>query len=488
MTNIPKHLATRHLLCRDIAVAAEEALANLTRLTLCGHHDAAWSIAVALLSPGPWRISSRSHLRYAVWWYLLWLERQLKRERPPLDEHNEDAQTALASFAPKAADSDFFKQIAPSLTEPGPGRTAWSAADLEAILATVKPGETGIPFIHFSRDATAALRQRALHPSESEPHNHAAVADAIEKGWRIAHPKTYVLHAMDAGWSAADLELAEGRQKEAVARLGRLLGEASQRQFGERDRMHLTLERAFEPPFVELLCSRVLAPAFGLTDEGVAAYLHGFSQRTPYTIFDDTPRPWKKVLREFSERIEDAGIGPDELVSALEYGEPTSKILLRRAKRGSVLNTPCSLKELAALEARLGTPLPPSYRDFLLASNGLIVPDLVSLLPAGQVNWLAALDRHNLIEAWNKTSDGEASDEEYAIYGADQDCIFMRPRHLRTALQISTTADGDVLLLVSDVRFGAEWEAWFLGNKNPGAYRYRSFREMMEQRVLVEDA
>ena len=54
----------------------------------------------------------------------------------------------------------------------------------------------------------------------------------------------------------------------------------------------------------------------------------------------------------------------------------------------------------------------------------------------------------------------------------------MRPRHLRMALQVSTELDGDVLLLVPGVRFGAEWEAWFLGAKNPGAYRYRSFADM----------
>ena len=53
---------------------------------------------------------------------------------------------------------------------------------------------------------------------------------------------------------------------------------------------------------------------------------------------------------------------------------------------------------------------------------------------------------------------------------------------MKTALQISFTEDGYVYLLnpkIIDSR--NEWEAWDFGTKLPGAYRYRSFWEMMQE-------
>lgn len=265
MTDIPKSLATRHLTNPDLAKAAQEAHNNATRLLLGGYFDAARRIVVALLSPGQWRLAATSHLAYATWQKLYWLDAQLPRDRPALDE----------------------------------------------------------------------------------------------------------------------------------------------------------------------------------SPEGAADYL--------------------------------------------EWSMPRSEPLLQLAQRGKLLNRAAGEDDVAALEARLGSNLPPSYREFLLTSDGLVVPTFgVSLLPAAQVDWFRNLDEVGTIEIWNE-SDDEATDAQDAIYGADQDCVHMRPRHLRTALQISTSADGDVLLLIPEVRFGAEWEAWFFGNKNPGAYRYRSFRALMQQCVLATE-
>ncbi len=52
---------------------------------------------------------------------------------------------------------------------------------------------------------------------------------------------------------------------------------------------------------------------------------------------------------------------------------------------------------------------------------------------------------------------------------------------MNTAWQISSTEDGYVYLLnplIIDHR--NEWEAWDFGSKYPGAYRYRSFWDMMQ--------
>jgi hypothetical protein len=70
----------------------------------------------------------------------------------------------------------------------------------------------------------------------------------------------------------------------------------------------------------------------------------------------------------------------------------------------------------------------------------------------------------------------DVDDEKYFQYGEHQNCCWMRGRYMKTALQISSAEEGDVYLLnpqIIDAR--NEWEAWDFGNKNPGAYRYRSF-------------
>ena len=82
MTDIPKSLATRHLLNPDIGKAAPEAQSNAMRLILSGYFDAARHIVGALLSPGPWRLAANSHLAYATWQKLYWLDEQLPREPP----------------------------------------------------------------------------------------------------------------------------------------------------------------------------------------------------------------------------------------------------------------------------------------------------------------------------------------------------------------------------------------------------------------------
>ncbi|MBW4475266.1 MAG: hypothetical protein KME45_33550 [Stenomitos rutilans HA7619-LM2] len=52
---------------------------------------------------------------------------------------------------------------------------------------------------------------------------------------------------------------------------------------------------------------------------------------------------------------------------------------------------------------------------------------------------------------------------------------------MKTALQLSSTEDGYVFLLNPQVLDSRnEWEAWDFGNKLPGANRYRSFWDMMQ--------
>jgi hypothetical protein len=158
---------------------------------------------------------------------------------------------------------------------------------------------------------------------------------------------------------------------------------------------------------------------------------------------------------------------------------------------------PASEQDILELEKKLGAALPTSYRNFLLYSNGWNILNGSfchgELLGTSEITWFKERNS-DWIEPWVQgATEDEVSDEEYFQYGKYQDCVVMRTVYLRTALQISNDeeSDGDVYLLnpkVIDQR--GEWEAWDFGSKNPGAYRYPSFWEMMQavyERSLVKD-
>jgi hypothetical protein len=146
--------------------------------------------------------------------------------------------------------------------------------------------------------------------------------------------------------------------------------------------------------------------------------------------------------------------------------------------------------DVEALERRLGATLPPSYRQFLMASNGwLHVNDTEGpLLGAEQVGWLRDLDP-DLAQIWGEDTAEDLEpipDDEYFQYGKDQDCVVVRREHFRTALQISAWGDGALLMLNPAVVNGqGEWEAWAFANWYPGVFRYPSFWDLMVD--LIKD-
>lgn len=149
-------------------------------------------------------------------------------------------------------------------------------------------------------------------------------------------------------------------------------------------------------------------------------------------------------------------------------------------KYSQCLRTGATEAQIVKLEQKLHTRFPLAYRNFLLASNGFIIADRrCEIYGTDKINWFIN-ENQDWVDAWNNDND-EICDEQYFQYGGHQDCCWIRREYLKTALQISSTEDGDVYLLnplIIDRR--NEWEAWDFGNKNPGAYRYRSFWEMMQ--------
>jgi hypothetical protein len=140
-------------------------------------------------------------------------------------------------------------------------------------------------------------------------------------------------------------------------------------------------------------------------------------------------------------------------------------------------------EQLTQTEQRLGMILPPSYRAFLATSNGWRCPSAMipRLWAAEEIERLAVSDP-DVIEAWPPDY-GPVGDADYFVYGDQQDPVNFRPEYLKRALQISEReiAGTAVYLLVPDVVTPeGEWEAWMLAHWLPGAKRYRSFRELME--------
>jgi SMI1 / KNR4 family (SUKH-1) len=159
--------------------------------------------------------------------------------------------------------------------------------------------------------------------------------------------------------------------------------------------------------------------------------------------------------------------------------------------------------ELQHTEARLGTRLPPSYRDFLKVTNGWrqTTPFIHRIWSTRDLNWFPVRHRDWITDftlgyldsedpsAMHPTRNGyrnltalpEIPDADYFVYGEAQDCSRLRVQYLETTLEISEIGDSAIYLLnPSVITPEGEWEAWFFGNWLPGADRYRSFQELMQ--------
>jgi hypothetical protein len=193
---------------------------------------------------------------------------------------------------------------------------------------------------------------------------------------------------------------------------------------------------------------------------------------------------WREFLSKWSQAVlatELARAFPEEVIASGWLGYPGA-----------------SAEEIEHNEARLGTNLPPSYRSFLEASNGfrMVRPYLTRVWSTSEIEWLR-IRRPELISTWRmgETLGGDSEsipDEDYFVYGEQQDSVWMRSEYLQDTLEVSDLdpeMDGIYLLNPLVVTTEGEWEAWYLSSSLPGAARYRSFEEMMEaeyQRCLED--
>ncbi len=141
--------------------------------------------------------------------------------------------------------------------------------------------------------------------------------------------------------------------------------------------------------------------------------------------------------------------------------------------------------QIEKMEKGLGYRLPPSFRAFLLTTNGWRKTTLMigRIRPVNKIEWLEVDDPQFVdINCDNteelKPFDGVRSEDYYAYDGRP---IFDRC-HLKLTLKIGDPADGDTAIYLLNPMVMAEngeWEAWLHAHWIPGAIRYPSFAQLM---------
>ncbi|MEW2165652.1 SMI1/KNR4 family protein [Streptomyces sp. NPDC007084] len=112
-----------------------------------------------------------------------------------------------------------------------------------------------------------------------------------------------------------------------------------------------------------------------------------------------TPSPltaaeWRAFLSDYNTKL----INSDEVREAVE--ERRQVISKERLEAGWAGAEPASEETLVAAEERLGVRLPPSYRNFLSASDGWEYIGDVDLLRAAEIGWFADHDE-GVLEKWS---------------------------------------------------------------------------------------
>lgn len=148
---------------------------------------------------------------------------------------------------------------------------------------------------------------------------------------------------------------------------------------------------------------------------------------------------------------------------------------------------PATAEAIAENEDRLGVKLPPSYRAFLSITDGWVYPGNDMDFP-GKLRSVEELEWANDSDASVVRAFADAyyemstPDEQYFVYGPDQDPVHIRAEYFGHCIVVSEETEGGVYLLNRAVQTDdGEWEAWHLSSELPGAYRSRSFEELIRQ-------
>jgi HEAT repeat protein len=178
-----------------------------------------------------------------------------------------------------------------------------------------------------------------------------------------------------------------------------------------------------------------------------------------------TPSEW----RDFLQRWTDHWLARDE------------KFPRRVRERRWLGSQPATELQISQLEKRLGYRLPPSYRNFLLTTNGWSRTSFCigRVLPVSKVDWLQTLEPESLDALDDFDCPLVNEPQEYFRYDGRP---FYNPEHLRESLLVAEPIAGDSMIYVLNplvVTPDGEWEAWRFAHWIPGAERFPSFELLM---------
>jgi hypothetical protein len=230
-------------------------------------------------------------------------------------------------------------------------------------------------------------------------------------------------------------------------------------------------------PIMQSLLSGTLQNDIQISPEQVTEFISSVRnyQYIPQPLFIPSPSDWSTLLKKWNDKI---FFTPLEEINEEINLEWYAKYYPDEFAKKDCTKLPASEADIQLLEERIATRLPPSYRNFLLASNGwTFMGGYTELFNAHKVDWVSSLT------PWLAYWEGsEISDEEYFDYSDLRDYSGIRLHHMKSVLQISNCEDGNVYLLnplIIDER--GEWECFDFGANVSGGHRYRSFWDMINK-------
>jgi cell wall assembly regulator SMI1 len=141
---------------------------------------------------------------------------------------------------------------------------------------------------------------------------------------------------------------------------------------------------------------------------------------------------------------------------------------------------PVTIQDIIEKERLLGMTFPPSYKRFLLTSNGFrnISPFIYRLLSLQQIDWAKNTEEQWWLDMCAE-KEYDVSDEDYFDYSDEQDSVNCRAEYILESLKISEWGDAMCVYLNPVVKHGDEWEVLEYASWFPGIRRYKSFEEFL---------